>query len=236
MVCRYDRLLDKYICSGIFCSTNCVRAYMLAHHALLSNEGCLHLTLFMVKVFGIPEVSNRPALPRHRLKMFGGSLSIEEFRAGFSMPKIERVVNPPFIMERLTFVQVLTDNGPGKTVTDILHEKAKARSRARDREQEEKVNVNNNRVMMSDGGVGERSGSSTESMEDEIIRTTVKHGDTSLTNNDLSIFDQLLQQLKLHNNDTKKAQAAVISAAEARSRLSPTVLPGRQPSNKKTKH
>ena len=211
MIRRYDRLLNRYVCAGIFCSTNCARAYMVEHQAHLSNQAAAYMTIMAKEVFGIPEVSARPARPRIRLKMFGGTLTIEEFRAGFSTPTVEKVVEPLFMLERPVFVQLRPDTEPGVTVTDLLHRQAALRrTKATTSSKDPKEPV--------------ESKSSTSAPPPAILQTSVLPGETSVSNNEGSIFEQFMEQMALTNGDEKMARAGVLQKAQQKAKLSSSAV------------
>lgn len=73
---KYDPLRDRYKVSGNFCSWQCVKAFMLNNNK--SNMSSI-LTSMIKKIHGRSYII-KPAPPRQSLKIFGGELSIEEFR------------------------------------------------------------------------------------------------------------------------------------------------------------
>lgn len=73
---KYDPLRDRYKVSGNFCSWQCAKAFMLDNNK--SNMSSV-LTSMIKKIHGRSYII-KPAPPRQSLKIFGGKLSIEEFR------------------------------------------------------------------------------------------------------------------------------------------------------------
>lgn len=82
MPLSYDLEKEKFKVKGIFCSFNCVLSYM--NDSIKYREKKFLLN-FMYKIFtgnkNFTEIS--PAPPRETLKIFGGPMSIEEYRDTF---------------------------------------------------------------------------------------------------------------------------------------------------------
>jgi len=74
-----DDITNRFIVIGNFCSWRCVKAYNMS----LRNEVTkrLHILKKMLKCVGCNSATIKEAPPRQTLKMFGGHLSIEEFRS-----------------------------------------------------------------------------------------------------------------------------------------------------------
>ena len=75
---KYDELRNRFRVTGNFCSWQCVKAYDLDGNNYGSN-GKMLLTTLMRTMHGKMYNIN-PAPPRSVLKVFGGSLSIDDFR------------------------------------------------------------------------------------------------------------------------------------------------------------
>lgn len=79
MPIEYDERRERFIVHGIFCSWNCVKAF---NNYKVNNKGIkinTLITLFVKKLYGyIIPINSAP--PRSCLKMFGGTMSIEDFR------------------------------------------------------------------------------------------------------------------------------------------------------------
>lgn len=76
----YDVRSDLFHVQGIFCSWSCAKAYLLASSSYTLNVVSPFLTMLHRTVTGhVKHIV--PAPPRQTLQMFGGQLSIEEFRA-----------------------------------------------------------------------------------------------------------------------------------------------------------
>ncbi|AAR26889.1 FirrV-1-B14 [Feldmannia irregularis virus a] len=118
----YDERRRVYLCKGNFCSWQCVKAYniqdtlvtgkgdrnmyiallayktwykLTAHTRLATNDGYQALK-------GYAYTSIQPAQSRENLQMFGGPLSIQEYRRGFFgiMPPDEAFLHPPYVSIR----------------------------------------------------------------------------------------------------------------------------------------
>jgi hypothetical protein len=90
---------DKFYVSGVFCSFNCSASYNFS-----KNDGedmwmrYSLLNLMYKKMYGNRFVKIGLAPPREVLKMFGGYMSIEEFRDHcIKQDRVFQVVKPPLI-------------------------------------------------------------------------------------------------------------------------------------------
>jgi hypothetical protein len=82
MPIRYDDRRDTFECYGVYCSFSCVKAYNRDCSKSITNRGTdsIAISLFKKRLIGKYErISTAP--PRHFLQAFGGSMTIEEFRA-----------------------------------------------------------------------------------------------------------------------------------------------------------
>jgi hypothetical protein len=78
---KYDSLRKRFTYVGIFCSWNCVRSYNLERNDHKKYERNGLITFLIQQLYGIVKAINvKPAPPRQTLKIFGGYLSIDEFR------------------------------------------------------------------------------------------------------------------------------------------------------------
>jgi hypothetical protein len=78
---KYDPLRKRYTFTGIFCSWSCVKAYNFdrTDHRLGERVGLI--SMLIKQLHSCEEcVSIKPAPHRQCLKMFGGYMTIEEFR------------------------------------------------------------------------------------------------------------------------------------------------------------
>jgi hypothetical protein len=78
---KYDPLRKRYTFIGIFCSWNCVKAYNLEKSDRKVAERAELITQLIKQLYSIEQSINvKPSPHRQCLKMFGGYMSIEEFR------------------------------------------------------------------------------------------------------------------------------------------------------------
>jgi hypothetical protein len=120
LISRYDHERCKPVGFGIFCSPQCGRAYAIEHKPLSWSRVMIYYSLVLRNSFGIdPEDCQRPAWPRARLRVFGGDLSIEEFRAGFKTPTVQRVETVSFCMQNTTVVDISSDQLTGVSVGNL---------------------------------------------------------------------------------------------------------------------
>jgi hypothetical protein len=79
---KYDSLRKRYTFSGIFCSWSCVKAYNLDRSDHKKYECASLISLLVQQLHGVSSaIRIKPAPPRQALKIFGGYLDIESFRA-----------------------------------------------------------------------------------------------------------------------------------------------------------
>jgi hypothetical protein len=81
MPTKYDPLRKRFNFTGIFCSWNCVKANNFSINDQLKYQRSELITLLIQKLYGITHaIGIKPAPPRQCLKIFGGYLTIDEFR------------------------------------------------------------------------------------------------------------------------------------------------------------
>jgi len=80
----YDHTKKRYKVMGIFCSWSCSMSYSSDDHSICSNYDKWQLTRFLSEVYGTTKFKVKRAPPRQVLKMFGGKMTIEEFRRNAS--------------------------------------------------------------------------------------------------------------------------------------------------------
>lgn len=77
---RYDDLRNKFSTAGNFCSWSCMKSYAIDRYGI--NKGsiiCGNIIAMRRKMYNI-FTPVRPAPNRYSLKVFGGDMTIEEFR------------------------------------------------------------------------------------------------------------------------------------------------------------
>jgi hypothetical protein len=83
---KYDSLRKRYTFTGIFCSWNCTKAYNFHKNDHKKYERGQLISLLVKQLYSITDSINIKTAPfRECLKMFGGYMSIDEFRDGFSV-------------------------------------------------------------------------------------------------------------------------------------------------------
>lgn len=76
---KYDELRRRYKVTGNFCSWSCAKAFMINDSSHITNRSTIMLTSLIREINGsCYNIHSAP--PRTTLKVFGGKLSIEEFR------------------------------------------------------------------------------------------------------------------------------------------------------------
>lgn len=98
MPIRYDALNKNFAVYGTFCSLECASAYNFSQHLGSDRAWEIHSWIQMLgKRFGFKEPI-RPAPSRYLLEMFGGPLTIDEFRDAHKGQGRTMILNiPPLI-------------------------------------------------------------------------------------------------------------------------------------------
>lgn len=117
----YDSRTKMFRFQGIFCSWSCCKAHLLTGGKDWARN-CMFLLALRRKVEGktLPII---PAPPRQLLKMFGGSMDIEEFRKkGDSGTSVE-ILEHPKSLETSRVVEITTmPNKPSRKISKALSE------------------------------------------------------------------------------------------------------------------
>ena len=103
---KYDSHRNRYKTLGIFCSWECVKSYNNDRRDAQTGIRNMYLTRMIKDIYGSINTII-PAPPRESLKIFGGPLTIDEFRKSFKV-KLIKLIKEPFIpinqdMEEITF-------------------------------------------------------------------------------------------------------------------------------------
>jgi hypothetical protein len=95
---NYDAINDNYYVFGSFCSLQCANAYNFSVHGSSDKVWEINSWIQMLaKRYGFTNTI-RPAPSRYLLKMFGGNLTIEEFREAHLKSDKTYILNiPPMI-------------------------------------------------------------------------------------------------------------------------------------------
>jgi hypothetical protein len=92
---KYDQIMKKFLVKGVFCSFSCMMAY---NKETDRNSIKNYLIKFLyTKLTGtfLLDIQLEPAPPRCTLKMFGGDLTIEEFRNSLKENKVYKMIQYP---------------------------------------------------------------------------------------------------------------------------------------------
>jgi hypothetical protein len=101
----YDERLDVWRTKAAFCSFACAKAWNHDNEGHRSGMQGMLLTLFKKRTFGTLEAIV-PAPPRCLLAVFGGAMSIEEFRAASGEKRIVSVLPQKMVpLEQVVFDQ-----------------------------------------------------------------------------------------------------------------------------------
>lgn len=104
---KYDPLRKRFTFTGIFCSWNCTKAYNIDRNDHMKHERSAILSLLVKNLSSVDEsICIKAAPARQCLKMFGGYMDIEQFRAPFSTVDAYLIndVNSNFIYPEVTEV------------------------------------------------------------------------------------------------------------------------------------
>lgn len=106
---------DKFYLSGCFCSFNCAASYNFDQTEYNVWERYTLLNLLYKKIYNTEYMKIKLAPPKKTLKIFGGFLSIEEFRKNFLINKEYNVIYPPMIsliptIEEHIFEDIIDNN------------------------------------------------------------------------------------------------------------------------------
>lgn len=93
---RYDERRDIFHVVGTFCSWGCMKSYNMDSGSWMKHVNTTIITLFRKRCTGVLG-GIKPAPPKLALKAFGGTMSIEEFRA---CDKTLMILPPKMIMHR----------------------------------------------------------------------------------------------------------------------------------------
>ena len=105
MCCEHDKKKDIFYVSGIFCSFSCAKSYIIDKYKWTSSEPLMLLDYMARNVFNSRVDHQAP--PKQRLKIFGGDLTIEEFRSGiYSNDTVlcRPITSSPEIYERIEHI------------------------------------------------------------------------------------------------------------------------------------
>lgn len=110
---KYDDRRDVFHVMGTFCSWACMKAHNLESASYMKSVIANTITLFHKRCTGQLR-GVRPAPPRVALRVFGGNMSIEEFRAASGKP-VEFAVLPPRMIVHEQAIQEIDLTAPVRT-------------------------------------------------------------------------------------------------------------------------
>jgi hypothetical protein len=97
---KYDQLLQKFHVKGVFCSFSCMIAYKNETKSGYLKEYLIKYLYSKITGTLLLDANLQPAPPRCTLKMFGGELSIEEFRNSFKENRIYKMIEYPMFVSK----------------------------------------------------------------------------------------------------------------------------------------
>lgn len=96
---EYNYNMEKFRVKGVFCSFSCMLAYK--EDQGISNTNYLIKALYCkLTCTLLKDAQLKPAPPRYSLKMFGGELTIEDFRQNSKENKIYKMIDYPMYISR----------------------------------------------------------------------------------------------------------------------------------------
>ena len=95
----YNGQLKKFEVYGTFCSFSCMKAYNKNDNLSNKNNRYTLITMMMNQMIEDYNISNNISIapPRECLKMFGGTMTIEEFRKNCAKGIVYNTMLPPYI-------------------------------------------------------------------------------------------------------------------------------------------
>jgi hypothetical protein len=214
LVSRYDYERRQAVCFGNFCSPNCGRAYAQEHRPLSWSQAMIFYTKMLSECFGIPvDTPGRAAWPKERLKVFGGDLTIEEFRAGFATPLVLRVENVSFCIQNLSIVEVVADEGERDADESESPEDrtTKADNVERRRLRALASYMIENAHSKQQAAQTKPNGDHEEDDDEDVDEDREDHEDPEDHNNDEhSILASFLKNMRMYKGDEQVARSAMV--------------------------
>jgi len=104
---------------GIFCSWNCAKSYIQQSYSSESSEQLMWMRIMAKQVFGTTLKQFHAAPPRIFLKMFGGNLTIEEFRHTSTVSNTVAITPPlvsyPIVHQETKDLTLVEDEGTSRS-------------------------------------------------------------------------------------------------------------------------
>jgi len=114
----YDDRTDRFKVIGNFCSWNCAKAYNITSNSYEWGHRCELLHMLYKRTEGSRATRIATALPKTRLKIFGGNLDIGDFRILSGDAKCERPV-----FARLDYARIQAFDGSKPTAGSSITER-----------------------------------------------------------------------------------------------------------------
>ena len=95
---KYDNNKKKFHVKGVFCSFSCMLAYKKDNPHYKSKQDLINFLYTKLTGTFLLDINLCPAPPRCSLKMFGGELSIDQFRNSFKEHKIYNMIQYPMFV------------------------------------------------------------------------------------------------------------------------------------------
>lgn len=112
---------SKYITHGVFCSLPCALKYTDIHAGFNSEEEKMMLRVMARDVFQVPNAfTAKSAIDARNLKIFGGTMTIDDYRAASAGSVLIKTLTAPFIQAHM--VTVLPGGAASATVPTIQEE------------------------------------------------------------------------------------------------------------------
>jgi hypothetical protein len=118
---------NQYEVYGVFCSVNCTKKFVLERKGFDQSQVLLQLNEMCCSVFGMDSnevFTAKAAPPRFFLKMFGGHMDIEEFRAK-SLTTHTILVMPPFVSHAMILESHSINKNGAESASTTLEEETK---------------------------------------------------------------------------------------------------------------
>lgn len=102
---KYDDRRDVFHVTGTFCSWGCMKKYNGESASYLKHVNTTNITLFHKRCTGRLSKHIKPAPPRFALRVFGGTMSIDEFRAAADNGVYLQTLPPKMIVHHTALEQ-----------------------------------------------------------------------------------------------------------------------------------